>query len=155
MINPLPEGSQPLIPYMVMHDCAKAMDFYKNVFLAEEVMRMPSPDGKKIMHAEMRISGCMVYMGDECPQQGAKSPKGAKHRSVTMTLYCLDAEKVFQRAVDHGAKVVKDMELQFWGDKMGSLIDPFGHQWTLMQRVEELSPEEIQKRGEKAMAAMA
>ncbi len=155
MINPLPENTQPLIPYMIMHDCAKAMDFYKKVFLAEELMRMPSLDGKKIMHAEMRISGCTVYMADECPEMGAKSPKGMKHHPISMTLYCLDADKVFERCVKHGSKVVKKMELQFWGDRMGTLVDPFGHQWTFMQRVEELSPEQIEERGKKAMAGMA
>ena len=155
MINPLPEGAQALIPYLTMDNCAKAMEFYKKVFMAEEVMRMPSPDGKKIMHAEMRIAGCMVYMGDECPESGAKSPKGMKHHSVGMTLYCLDADKVFKRCVKHGSTVTKKMELQFWGDKMGTIVDPFGHQWTLMQRVEELSPEQMHERGKKAMAGMA
>lgn len=152
MINPLPEGTQPLIPYMIMHDCAKAMEYYKKVFMAEEVYRMPSPDGKKIMHAEMRISGCVVYMADECPEMGAKSPKGMKHHSIGMTMYCLDAEKVQKRAVKHGATVVKKVELQFWGDKMGTIVDPFGHQWTFMQRVEELTPDQVQERGMKAMA---
>ncbi len=155
MINPLPEGAQPLIPYLVMHDCAKAMEFYKKVFMAEEVMRMPSPDGKKIMHAEIRIAGCMVYMSDECAEMNAKSPKGMKHHSIGMTLYCLDATKVFNRCVKGGATVAKKMELQFWGDKMGTVIDPFGHHWTLMQRVEELSPEEMQERGKKAMSSLA
>lgn len=152
MINPLPEGTQALIPYLIMHDCAKAMEFYKKVFMAEETMRMPSPDGKKIMHAEMRISGCTVYMGDECPEMGAVSPKGTKNHSVGMTMYCLDADKVFNRCVKSGSTVVKKMELQFWGDKMGTIVDPFGHQWTFMQRVEELTPEQIQQRGRKAMA---
>lgn len=152
MINPLPEGTQPLIPYLIMHDCAKAMDYYKKVFKAEEVSRLPSPDGKKIMHAEMRISGCMVYMGDECPEVGARSPKGSKHYSVGMTMYCLDANKVMQRAVKHGATVLRKLELQFWGDKMGTVMDPFGHQWTFMQRVEELNEQQIKERGEKAMA---
>lgn len=152
MINPLPEGTQPLIPYMTMHDCAKAMEYYKKVFMAEEISRMPSPDGKKIMHAEMRISGCVVYMSDECPEVGAKSPKGMKHHSIAMTMYCLDAEKVQKRAIKHGATMVKKVELQFWGDKMGTVVDPFGHQWTFMQRVEELSPEQVHERGMKAMA---
>jgi PhnB protein len=155
MINPLPEGTQPLIPYMIMHDCAKAMEFYKKVFMAEEIARMPSPDGKKIMHAEMRISGCMVYMGDESPEMNAKSPKGMKHHSISMTMYCMDADKVFQRCVKHGSTVVRKMELQFWGDKMGTIVDPFGHQWTLMQRVEELTPAQIRERGKKAMAGKA
>ena len=151
MINPLPEGTQPLIPYLVLHDCAKAIDYYKKVFLGEEISRMASPDGKKIMHAEMNISGCMVYMSDECAEMGAKSPKGSKHHSMSLTLYCLDADKVFKRAVKHGAKAVREMELQFWGDRMGTLVDPFGHQWTLLQRVEDLSQDEIHERGLKAM----
>ena len=151
-INPLPEGTQPLIPHLVFDDCAKAMDFYKKVFMAEEIMRMKTPDGKKIAHAEMRISGCMIWMGDECPQMGAVSAKGQKNHSMSLALYCLDADKVFERCVKAGSKVVKPLENAFWGDRYGTIQDPFGHQWTLMQRIEELSPQEIHARGQKVMA---
>lgn len=151
-IRPLPEGTHAIVPYLIMDNAAKAMDFYKKVFAAEEMMRMPSPDGKKIMHAEMRIAGCMVWMSDECADMGFQSPKTAGTSTVGITMYCLDADKVFNRAVKAGAKAVKPMENQFWGDRMGTLRDPFGHLWTLMQRVEEVPPAEMMERSKKAMA---
>ena len=153
-MNPLPPNTQPLVPYLILKDTAKAMEFYKKVFMAEEVSKMHGPDGKSVMHAEMHISGCMVYMGDEMPQMGHKSPQTLGGSAVGMTLYCLDADVVFQRAVKAGAKELKPMADMFWGDRMGTVIDPFGHSWTLMQRKEELSEEEIARRGKKAMAAM-
>jgi len=155
MIDPLPAGTQPLVAYLVVKNCAKAIDFYKKVFLAEEVMRMHGPDGKMIVHAELRISGCMLYLADEHPKMGHKSPQTLGGSPVGMTLYCLDADKVFDRCVKAGAKMMKPMADAFWGDRMGTVMDPFGHNWTLMMRKEELSPEEIMKRGKKAMAAMA
>ena len=154
-MNPLPEGTQPLVAYLVIKNCAKAMDFYKKVFLAEEMTRMLSPDGKMIVHAEMKISGCMLYLADEHPKMGYKSPHTLGGTPVGMTLYCLDAEKVFERCVKAGAKSMKPMADTFWGDRMGTVQDPFGHQWTLMQRVREMSPQEIHEAGIKAMAAMA
>jgi PhnB protein len=155
MLNPLPEGTQPLVPYLVIKSCDDAIDFYKKVFLAEEVMRMHGPDGKMIMHAELKLSGCMLYLADEHPKMGYKSPLTLGGSPVGMTLYCLDADKVFNRCVKAGAKVQKPMADAFWGDRMGTVIDPFGHSWTLMQRKEELSMQEIKERGKKAMAAQA
>ena len=153
-ISPLPKGTQAVVPYLIINDCAKAIDFYKKVFAAHEVMRMESPDKKKIMHAELLVAGCMIYMGDECNEmKNFRSPKTMGATSVAMTLYCLDANKVFQRAVKAGCKVVKPMENQFWGDKMGSVADPFGHLWTLMQRVEELTPAQVMERSKMAMMA--
>lgn len=149
-INPLPNGTQALVPYLIVKNANKAIDFYKKVFAAEEVMRMPGPDGKKIMHAELRVAGCMMYLGEECNEGPMKAPK--KGNSVAMTLYCLDADKVFDRAKNHGAKVVKPMQDQFWGDRMGTVTDPFGHMWTLMTRKEELTVEEVMERGRMAMA---
>lgn len=150
-INPLPEGTQPLVPYLIVKNASKAIDFYKKVFLAEEVMRMPGPDGKKVMHAELRIAGCMLYIADECPEMGFKASHNGS-ASIGLTLYCLDADKVFDRAVKHGAKAKKAMEDAFWGDRYGTVIDPFGHMWTVMTRKENLSMEEVMERGKRAMA---
>ncbi len=148
-INPLPEGTQALVPYLIVKNAKKAMDFYKKVFAAEEVMRMPGPDGK-IMHAEMQVAGCRFYLADECNEGHFKAPK--KGSPVGMTLYCLDADKVFSRAKQHGAKVVKPMEDAFWGDRYGTVSDPFGHWWTLMTRKEELTVEQVLERGRAMMA---
>lgn len=151
-INPLPPRTQAVVPYLVMPDCAKAIAFYKKVFAAEEIMRMPGPDGKSIMHAEINIAGCMVYMADEHADCGQKSPAKLGTTTVGLTLYCLDANKVFERAVKAGAKASRPMQDMFWGDRMGTIIDPFGHHWTLMQRVEELTPKQVMERSKLAMA---
>ena len=153
MINPVPNGCQPLVPHLCMHDCAKAMDFYKKVFAAEEVMRMPGPNGK-IMHAEMRIAGCMFFLADDSGQGYTRSPQQAKTTTVTMTMYCLDADKVFDRALKAGAKMVHAMHDAFWGDRMGVVNDPFGHQWMLMTRKEELTPAQMMERSKKMMAGV-
>ena len=153
MINPVPNGCQPLVAHLCMHDCAKAMDFYKKVFAAEEVMRMPGPNGK-IMHAEMRIAGCMFFLADDCGQGYTRSPREARTTTVTMTMYCLDADKVFDRAVKAGAKSVQPMQDAFWGDRMGVVNDPFGHQWMLMTRKEELTMDQMMERGKKMMAGV-
>jgi PhnB protein len=152
MVNPLPEGAQPLIPHLIVKDCAKAIEFYKKVFLAEEMMRMPSPDGKKIMHAELNVSGCHLYLCDEWPDKGAKSPQTLGGSPVTLMLYCLDADKVFHRAVSAGAKVVTPLEDAFWGDRYGKVKDPFGHEWMIMTRKENLTPKQMMERSKKVMA---
>lgn len=149
-INPLPENTQALVPYLIVKNAKKAIDFYKKVFKAEVMMKMPSPDGKKIMHAELNVAGCMMYLADACEDGHFKAPKDGS--PMGLTLYCLDADKVFQRAVKHGAKVMKPMEDAFWGDRYGTVKDPYGHWWTLMTRKEELSMEEVMERGKLAMA---
>lgn len=151
-IQPLPKHTQAIVPYLIVNNAAKAIDFYKKVFAAQEMMRMLGPDGKKIMHAELQISGCMVYLADMCQDSTHQPPDKLGTTTVGLTMYCLDIDKVFDRAVKHGCKVTKAVSDMFWGDRMGTLCDPFGHQWTLMQRVEELSPAEVAKRAQKAMA---
>ena len=148
-ISPLPKGTQAVVPYLVMHDCAQAIEFYKKVFAAQEVMRMDSPDKKQIHHAELQISGCMIYMSDECFDSKMRSPKNMGGTTVGLTVYCLDADMVFNRAVKNGCKVVKPLENQFWGDRMGTIIDPFGHHWSIATHVKDVSPDEMRK----AMAA--
>jgi len=152
-ISPLPKGTQAIVPYLVMHDCAQAIEFYKKVFAAQEVMRMASPDKKQIHHAELQISGCMIYMADECADSKMRSPKNMGGTTMGLTVYCLDADMVFNRAVKNGCKVVKPLENQFWGDRMGTVTDPFGHVWTLMQRIEEVAPEQMAERAKQAMMA--
>ena len=154
-IDPLPEGTQPLVPYMVIQNCAKAMEFYKKVFLAEEVMRLKSPNGKMVMHAEMKVAGCMLYLADEMPEMGHLSPRSMGGTPVSMVLYCADADKVFNRAIKAGAHSERPMADQFYGCRAGTLTDPFGHRWTLMTRTEKLSEREIQQRAKKMMTAKA
>lgn len=153
-IDPLPEGTQPLVPYLVIQGCAKAMEFYKKVFLAEEVMRLKGP-GNTVMHAEMRVAGSMMYLADEMPEMGHRSPLSMGGSPVSMVLYCADADKVFDRAIKAGAKSERPMADQFYGCRSGSLVDPFGHRWMLMTRTENLSEREIQQRAKKMMTAKA
>jgi PhnB protein len=150
-VNPLPEGTQPLVPYLMVENAAKAIEYYKEVFMAEEGMKMTEPDGKKVMHAELRIAGCTMYIADACEDRKSKRSKNEGHQ-ISLTLYCLDADKVYARALEHGAKSEKPMEDAFWGDRYGSFVDPFGHMWTVMTRKEELSVNEVMERGKKAMA---
>ena len=150
-VNPLPKGTQPLVPYIIVDNAAKAIEYYHKVFLAEEVTRMLGPDGKKIMHAELLLCGCMMYIADEQPDLGAKSPRSLSHSPVSFTLYCLDADKVFQRAIKAGGTVIRPMMDAFWGARHGTICDPFGHQWTLMTRKEDLTPEELEQRAKNAI----
>lgn len=152
-VSPLPEGTtQAVIPYLIVNDAHKAIDFYKKVFAAQEIMRMPSEDKKKILHAELQVAGCLIWLADDCSDmKHMRSPKSVGATTVSMNMYCLDADKVFNRAVKAGCSVAKPLENQFWGDRMGTVIDPFGHMWTLLQRVEEVTPAEMTKRY-KAMA---
>ncbi len=154
-LSPVPQGAMPLIPHLIVKDAAKAIDFYKKVFMAEELMRMPSPDGKKIMHAELNIAGCHLYLCDEFPDMGARSPQALGGTPVVLTLYCLDCDKVFHRAVSAGAKVVTKLEDAFWGDRYGKVKDPFGHEWMLMTRKEALTSKEIMERSKKKVLAHA
>ncbi len=141
-INPLPKGTQPLVPYLMVEDANKAITFYQEVFAAQEIMRLPGQDGKT-MHAEIQVAGCMLYLSDmSCENNKKKSSKDEK-MTMGLTLYCLDADKVFERALKAGAKSVKAMEDAFWGDRCGTFRDPFGHNWTVMTRKEELTVNEV------------
>jgi PhnB protein len=150
-VNPVPHGGQPLMAHIVVRDAAAAIDFYKKVFAAEEIMRLPSEDNGKIMHAQLRISGCTLYLSDEFREGGNKSPQTLGGSPVTLTLYCLDADLVFNRAVKAGAKSVQPMQDAFWGDRCGRVKDPFGHEWALATHKEDLTVEQIRERAKKAM----
>lgn len=142
-----------VIPHLVVDDAAAAIDFYVQAFGAEELGRVPGPDGK-LIHAAVRINGFMVMLNDDFPEMcGGKSmtPKSLGGTPITVHLTVTDVDTKFQRAVDAGATVVAALEDQFWGDRYGVVADPFGHQWSLGQPVREVSMDEIQA----AMAAQA
>ena len=144
----IPKGYHTLTPSIVVAGAAKAIDFYKKAFGAEEVMRFPAPDGS-IMHAELRIGDSMIMLGDEMPEQGGgRSPKSIGGTPVSFFVYGDDVDAAWKRAVDAGAKPIMPLADQFWGDRAGCLEDPFGHNWWLAQHVEDLTPEELRKRGE-------
>ena len=145
MANPvkaIPEGYHSISPSLTCKDAAHAIDFYKDVFGAEELMRMPSPDGK-ISHAELKIGDSIIFLNDEMGPTAAVTP-GAQR--IYLFLYVENADKVFTRAVAAGAQIDMALEDQFWGDRYGKVTDPFGHQWGIATHVEDVAPEDIGKR---------
>lgn len=154
MPKPIPEGYHSLTPYLRVRGAGEAIEFYKRVFGAEEIMRMPGPDGKSIMHAELRIGDCMLMLAEEFPSMGALSPLSLNGTGVAIFLYVEDVDAVFQRAVAAGAKVQMPVADMFWGDRYGKLVDPFGHEWDIATHKEDLTPEEVAKAAQQAFAQM-
>jgi PhnB protein len=144
-VKPIPAGYHSVTPHMTVDDAAKAIDFYKKAFGAEEMSRMPGPGGK-IMHAELRIFGSVVMLADEMPGMGNKSPKTLGSTTGGIMLYTDNVDASFKRATDAGAKVTMPLADQFWGDRYGQVADPFGHLWSLAQHIEDVQPAEMKKR---------
>lgn len=145
-VNPIPPNCQAVTPSLVHRDCAAAIDWYIKVFGAEEIgPRMVGPDGS-VGHAEIRIGGCTVMMGDEWSDGPTPSPTSLGGTAVALFIYAADAEQIWERAVDNGADVLFPFELQFYGDKGGRIRDPFGHQWGIGVHVEDVSEEEMKRR---------
>jgi PhnB protein len=149
-VKPIPEGYHNVTPYLFVRRAASAMDFYKSVFGATEIVRMAGSNGK-IMHAELRIGDSIVMLADENPPTGVMSPQTIGGFSVGLHLYVENVDAVIQKAVESGAKLLRPIKNQFYGDRSGSLLDPFGHMWSVATHVEDVSPEEMRKR----MAAMS
>jgi PhnB protein len=145
-VKPIPDGFHSLTPYLSVRGAAEAIEFYKKAFGAKERYRLPGPDGKTIGHAEIVIGNSIVMLSDEFPQSGNRSPQSLNGTPVTFALYVENVDEAFERAVDAGAKVSRPLQDQFYGDRAGCVMDPFGHQWTLMTHIEDVSPEEMQKR---------
>ena len=153
-VKPIPQGYHSVTPYLFIKGAASAIDYYKKVFGAEERMRMPGPDGR-VMHAELQIGDSTVMLADENLQIGAKSPKTIGGTSSSLHVYVQDVDTTAQKAVDAGAQLVRPVQNQFYGDRSGTLIDPFGHMWSVATHIEDVSPEEMKKRMEKAMSHSA
>jgi len=141
--KPVPEGYHSLTPYLVVKGAARALEFYTRAFGAEELFRMPLPDGR-IGHAEMRIGDSIFMLADEFPERGVRAPQGST--PVSLMIYCEDADAVWKRSLAAGGKEQKPLQNQFYGDRSGTLVDPFGHQWTVATHVEDVSPEEMKRR---------
>lgn len=144
-VKPIPDGYQAVTPYLSLTGAADAIDFYKKAFGAKEVMRMPGPGGK-IGHAEIEIGGSRIMLADEHPEMNFRGPKSFGGTTVHIHLYVEDVDKVVNQAVAVGAKIVRPVADQFYGDRLGSLEDPFGHVWHVSTHKEDLSPEELKKR---------
>ena len=156
MATPIPAGYEGLIPHLVCERCADAIEFYKQAFSAEEISRVPAPDGKRIMHAAIRIDGRPLFLVDDFPEFcGGKSenPKALGGTPVTIHRFVKDCDAAIQRAVDAGATVKMPAADMFWGDRYGVVIDPFGHNWSLSTHIKDLTPEEIKQGMQAAFAA--
>ncbi|MBI3970088.1 MAG: VOC family protein [Chloroflexi bacterium] len=155
-VRPIPEGYHSLTPALVVHNAAEAIEFYKRAFGAQELGRMPAPDGRRIWHAELQIGDSRLMLSDEFPDiDESRSPKALGGTASSLHLYVEDADAAFQRAVDAGATVSMSLVDAFWGDRYGKVTDPFGHQWGIATRQEEVSEEEMQRRAQAFAAESA
>jgi PhnB protein len=141
----IPDGYHTATPYLIVNGGARAIEFYKQAFGATEFVRMPGPGGK-VMHAEINIGDSRIMLADEFPEMDARGPQSIGGTPVSLMLYVEDSDAMTTRAVSAGAKVVRPVEDQFYGDRSGTILDPFGHKWTIATHKEDLSPQEIQKR---------
>jgi PhnB protein len=152
MVNPIPEGYPRVTPYLIVSDGAAAIDFYTSILGATERMRMGGPDGK-IGHAEIEIGESVIMLADEHPEMGARGPRTIGGTPVFIHVYVEDADRVFESAIEAGATSLQPMEEKFYGDRSGSFEDPFGHHWNVATHVEDIPPDEMEKRAAKAAAA--
>ena len=148
--KPIPDGYHTATPYLIVKEAAKAIEFYKLVFGATELMRMPGPGGK-IMHAEIKIGDSPIMLADEFPEMDALSPQTIGGSPSFLLLYVENVDAMVSQAIAAGAKLDRPIVNQFYGDRSGTLIDPFGHKWTIATHIEDVSSEEMQRR----MEAMA
>jgi PhnB protein len=152
-VNPIPEGYHSLTPYLAVEDASRAIEFYKEAFGAEEVVRMPGPDGS-VAHAELQIGDSKLMLSDPFPQSNVRPPTERGGPTASVFMYVEDADATFEQAQEAGATVVAPLEDMFWGDRFGTLADPFGQVWSVATRKEDLSEEEIAERSKAAMAEM-
>jgi uncharacterized glyoxalase superfamily protein PhnB len=142
----MPPGFHTLTPHLELRSAARAIDFYKAAFGAREIMRSAGPDGRKIMHAQLQIGDSMLLLHDEFAEAGGESPQSLEGSGVTLHLYVEDVDAAWARAVAAGAKVEMPLGDQFWGDRYGQLVDPFGHRWSIASKKEQLTPEQMRQR---------
>jgi PhnB protein len=146
-VKPIPDGYHTVTPYLIVKGAGSALEFYKKAFGAEVIVSMPGPGGG-VMHAEFKIGNSILMMGDENPGMAANSPKTLGGTPIGLCIYVNDSDAVFNQAVAAGAKVVYPVKDQFYGDRSGTVEDPFGHKWTIATHKEDVSPEEMKKRME-------
>ena len=154
MARPIPEGYHAVTPTLTVRGASDAIEFYKKAFGAQEVMRFHGPDGKTIMHAEIKIGDSRVMLTDEVPQMKCLSPQSLGGASSGIFLYVENADDVFNKAVSAGAKSQMPMMDAFWGDRFGSIIDPFGHVWSIATHKKDMTLDELKQAGEAFMKQM-
>ena len=154
MAQPVPEGYSTLTPYLAVEDASAAIDFYRRAFGAKERARMSGP-GDSVMHAELEIGDSLLMLSDPFPQASTKPPKELGGTSVSIMAYVEDVDSLYKQAVDAGATSLMEPDDMFWGDRFASVQDPFGHSWTIATHVEDVEPDEMQRRAEEWQAQMA
>jgi PhnB protein len=152
-VRPIPEGYHSITPQLTCRNASEAIEFYKKVFGAKVLMNMPGPNGK-VMHAELQIGDSKLMVNDEFPGMAVAPEPSALHSS-SLFMYSEDVDALFKRAINAGAHVDMPLDNMFWGDRYGKFTDPFGHQWGAATHVEDVSPEEMQKRSEEMNKQMA
>jgi len=151
---PLPSGVHSLTPNLVVRSAARAIDFYKTVFGAEEITRLEKADGR-IWHAELRIGDSVLFLSDELPHSSVHAPSPEAFPSTAIQIYVDDVDAVFRKALDAGGRKVRDVADTFWGDRMGIVADPFGHTWVVSTRVKDVPLEQVRLTGEELARASA
>ncbi len=154
MAKPIPDGYHTVTPSLTVRGGARAIDFYKQAFGAQERLRVHGPDGVSIMHAELQIGDSIVMLGDEYPDMGCVAPVSRGGATGSLFLYVSDVDAAFQRAVNAGAKVVMPVTDMFWGDRFGQVEDPSGHRWGLATHKEDVAPDELMRRQKEFFASM-
>jgi PhnB protein len=149
MTKPIPDGYHTATPYLIVQGAARAIEFYRQAFGASESARLAAPDGR-VMHAEIKIGDSPIMLADELPEMGARGPQALGGSPVFLLLYVEDVDAATARAVAVGAKVLRPVQDQFYGDRSGTVTDPFGHTWTIATRKENLSLDEIRTRAARA-----
>ncbi len=149
-VRPIPQGYHSITPYLVISGAAKAIDWYKQAFGAQQTLRMEDPTTGKIGHAELKIGDSYIMLADEYPDMGYRSPKTLGGAGISLLLYVKDVDGTVKQAVDAGAKLERPLQDQFYGDRTGTIQDPFGHVWTIATHIEDVSPEEMLERSKKA-----
>jgi PhnB protein len=151
--KPIPEGYHTLSPYLAVDDAARAIEYYAKAFGAKELVRMDGPGGT-IGHAELEVGDSRIMLSDPFPQASTRPPKDLGGTSASVFMYVEDVDAVVKRAVDAGATVTMEVADQFWGDRFGTITDPFGHVWSIATHVEDVPPDEMAERAKAAMASM-
>jgi uncharacterized glyoxalase superfamily protein PhnB len=141
--TPIPEGFHTITPSLIVNDAASALEFYKSALGAEVLIRMPTPDGSKIMHSSLRVGNSIFFVTDEFPGMSQKSATSLGGTAVSLNLYVDDADAAFDRAVQAGATVLMPVAEMFWGDRFGTVADPFGHVWSFATQVKQPTLEEV------------
>lgn len=152
-VKPIPDNYRRITPSLIIQGAAKAIDFYIQVFEATETMRLNGPDGR-VGHSELRIGDSIIMLADEYPEMDIRGPKSIGGSPVSLLIYVTDVDATFSKAIAAGSTIKRPVQNQFYGDRSGTLTDPFGHTWTIATHVEDVAPEEMDRRANEFMKEM-